>query len=113
MKNSSIIDDNNLLGYLISIKDDSNRVDLTTVARFMGPERSVETKVLLDILETKNYIVNRSFDHATLTKLGIKSYVSNQRKHWNKFKNFVSYIILYILGILSSVISQYIIDNFL
>lgn len=110
MKNSEIRNSNDLLGFLIRIKDSNNNCDLGIVLNAMGTDKSLDLLNLLNELSACGYIKQVNTCTVHIYEKGIISYVSPRRKIWNNIKMPLSYVLTYIMGILSSVIAQLIIN---
>lgn len=110
MENTEIKSSNDLLGFLIKIKDENNDCDLLKVLDVMGSNRSIDLQELINELSDKKFVKQMDTCTVHLYESGIDAYVSPLKKIFNILKKPVTYIFTYIMGILSAVIAQMIIN---
>lgn len=110
MRKNVIKDSNDLLGFLIANKDQNNDCDLYTVLDVIGDNKSLDLQHLINELVANNLIAQTDTCTVHIFEQGFNVYLSPQKKLWNIVKRPLSYVFTYILGILSTVIAQLIID---
>lgn len=110
MKNSEIKNSNDLLGFLIQIKDNNNNCDLGIVLSAMGTDKNLDLLNLMNELSANGFIKQIDTCTVHIYEKGMTSYISPQKKIWNNIKMPLSYVFTYIMGILSTVIAQLILN---
>lgn len=110
MENTEIKSSNDLLGFLIKIKDENNDCDLLKVLDVMGSNRSIDLQELINELSGKKLVKQLDTCTVHIYESGINAYISPLKKVFNTLKKPIAYIFTYIMGILSAVIVQMIIN---
>ena len=105
-----IKDSNDLLGFLIQIKDESNNCNLLLVLDEIGTDRELDLVMMLNELADRKILIQLDCETVRLYESGIASYISPMKANWNKVKVPISYIFTYIMGIVSAVVSQLILN---
>lgn len=110
MKKNILKDSNALLGFMISVKDDSNNCKVDKIFDVVGYNKTLEIQNLINELSDKNLVKQTNTQNIYIFEQGISAYVSPAKQLWRNVKAPISYIFTYIMGILSSVAVQLIID---
>lgn len=109
MKKHEIKTDNELLGFLIKIKNDNNDCDITDVFKGFGSDRDEDLMAMFNEMQDQGLINVKDFSTVHINPKGINSYVSPAKRVWSGIKQPLSYVFTYIMGILSAVIAQLIV----
>lgn len=110
MKKNILKDSNTFLGFLISAKDDKNNCNVDKIFDEVGCDKTMEIQLLVNELAEKNFVKQTNTRNIYVCEKGIASYISPSKQIWLNIKSPVSYIFTYIIGILSTVIAQMIIN---
>lgn len=111
MKKNILKDSNSLLGFLISIKDENNNCDADKIYSVIGYKKSSDLMVLIDELIDKKSVTQADTCTIHILEHGIASYINPAKMLWLKTKKPISYVFAYIMGIISTVIAQLIINS--
>lgn len=110
MKRNILKNSSTLLRFLISEMDKNNNCKVGKIYDYSTDYVSIDINNLLDELSQKNYIQITSMNSVHILPLGIEKYGTPLKTFWTNTKKPISYIVTYILGLLSAVATQLIIN---
>ena len=108
MKKLPIKNSNDLLGLIIQISDEKGYFTFVEIIEYLDDKEKLFLKQFVDELINLNAISLLGTNEGVLCFGAEKLYQGRIKKKWNKIKFPLSNIICYILGIMSTVISEYI-----
>lgn len=106
-KIKEINDKNDLLGFMIQIQNKNHECHADIIIEKIGTERSLDLKNFISELQNEDFINQISFNDIYITPKGQKGYISPLKKKWLNIKPCVLYIITYILGVLTPILTEY------
>lgn len=96
-----IKDSNDLLGYILFIKDSKNEFSYSEIIDKMGENRSLDMNKYLDELCGKGYINRNNYENGYVYSNSEYFYISPKRKIWLKIRSPLMAFLGYIVGLIS------------